>query len=360
MKGGKPTRRGLGSPSDTSDSEPPASSRLSRQTHRGLGDSQPPKLVTMHGVAPPSDPPPPPVAARQSSSAPAEGDIDLRHSAVPRFQDHELPPDVLAELKSSLEERTDTGEASGRAQFRTAPGGGKNRVSGGRSSAAAYVSPSTLAPGHGAEPRLGPVEVDEHVLREARSFQTEPSLMRKRASQVPPEAQLPVIPKTSASAWPWLIAGAVVASLLLVYFFASPGPTAPFSSESAPGLVPTGGDLSAAQRLEMQKPQIQGPEQHAARPEVAADSEPASAASAPTVPSTPSAPEPVEPEKKLSGTVAAPKNADFSSEKNSNENAHGPNIGHAEQRPKTPSPSGQPAPERKQPTAKHERDLWLE
>lgn len=211
MRRGKPTRRGIGSPSDTPGSDPPpAQGSLPRMTHRGLGDSQPPKLVTMHGVAPPSDRPP--GMPEDLSKKTLELTMELGRLAP------DPPPDFsdLGIAAAPFEEEQSEGEASeipdDRAQFRTAPGGGRNRLSGGRAIAAAYVSPSTLAPGHGTEPKLGPVEVAEHVLREARSFQTEPSLVRKRASYNP---QPPLTRASGRHVWIYA-AGALIVLIVLV------------------------------------------------------------------------------------------------------------------------------------------------
>lgn len=211
MRRGKPTRRGIGSPSDTPGSDPPpAQGSLPRMTHRGLGDSQPPKLVTMHGVAPPSDRPP--GMPEDLSKKTLELTMELGRLAP------DPPPDFsdLGITAAPFEEEQSKGEVNEfldvRAQFRTAPGGGRNRLSGGRAIAAAYVSPSTLAPGHGTEPKLGPVEVAEHVLREARSFQTEPSLVRKRASYNP---QPPLTRASGRHVWIYA-AGALIVLIVLV------------------------------------------------------------------------------------------------------------------------------------------------
>lgn len=194
MKRGKPTQ-GVGSPNEPSlDDESGVKAGLSRRhTHRGLGDGQAPKLVTMHGVAPPSDPPPPPspaqaVRAQNAHELPLSA---LRSPGLPAFDDDTPDESEFAPVSNQL------GMPGDRSQFRTAPGGGKNRVSGGRAAASAYVSPSTLAPGHGAEPKVQSVEVDSRVIREARFHQTEPSLMRRRASHVPPEPTYVPMKKSS-------------------------------------------------------------------------------------------------------------------------------------------------------------------
>lgn len=200
MRRGKLTRRGIGSPSDPSESDrPPAPGGLPRLTHRGLGDSQPPKLVTMHGVAPPSESDRPPSMPEGSSKKTLELSVELgrlTQDPLPDFSDLGFESVKTDDVIRDVSEN--------RSQFRTAPGGGKNRLSGGRAVAAAYVSPSTLSPGHGTEPKLGPVEVAEHVLREARSFQTEPSLAKKRASHNPP--QTPPVRRLSWSKV-WVYAG---------------------------------------------------------------------------------------------------------------------------------------------------------
>ncbi len=70
-----------------------------------------------------------------------------------------------------------------RSQFKTAPGGGANRISAGRSSAAVYVSLRTLTPETGPVSRaVAAIKVDEVVIREVRDLQTQPSLFRQRSS----------------------------------------------------------------------------------------------------------------------------------------------------------------------------------
>jgi len=256
MKRGKPTQ-GIGSPNEPPlDDESGVKAGLSRRhTHRGLGDSQAPKLVTMHGVAPPSDPPPPPAqpvgapsAGRffdEGASSPRQLSVDvlphdsLRAPLVPHFDGDDTPDEgEFAPLSNQL------GTPVDRSQFRTAPGGGKNRVSGGRAAASAYVSPSTLAPGHGAEPKVQSVEVDSRVIREARFHQTEPSLVRRRASQVPPEpTELPM--KKASWLLPVLIVLGVSAALAAVAIVAllpsshPPGPSPVAKTASTPAGRPS-------------------------------------------------------------------------------------------------------------------------
>ncbi len=65
-----------------------------------------------------------------------------------------------------------------RERYRTEPGGGKNRASGGRSAASAYVSPSTL-PGEFTESEhLIPFQIDKVVRRQVSHIGTQPSLAR--------------------------------------------------------------------------------------------------------------------------------------------------------------------------------------
>ena len=253
MKRGKLTRRGMGSPSDPPGIDPPPTSGGGkRPTHRGMGDSQAPKLVTMHGVAPPSDsdrPPPPVPSLERKTLEFSTEDFNFHHDALPNFSEEETPVDHESDVMPPSEDRESLGED--RSRFRTAPGGGKNRVSGGRAAAAAYVSPSTLSPGHGTDPRVVPVEVADHVLREARSFQTEPSLARKRASHNPPAAVSLPVPPPARSRRPLVIGAGALLTLALVggawavlrstRALHEPGTTAPVihNSPSTPAVPPS-------------------------------------------------------------------------------------------------------------------------
>lgn len=244
MTRGTPTSRDVNAPDESHPEDETRRGVSRRHTHRGLGDSQPPKLVTMHGVAPPSDPPPP--LSREEA---AHGYLDDLHDSLtpqrlPKFDDDDTPPEEQPPSSRLTPEQLD------RAQFRTARGGGKNRLSGGRSAAAAYVSPSTLSPGHGAEPRVHPVEVDARVLREARLHRTEPSLVRKRASQIPPE---PVaVPMKQNSRFVFVLLGFGVFAVMgvlgwkLLSTTDAPKPS-PFPTSQVPQAVAPGSDLSVTQ-----------------------------------------------------------------------------------------------------------------
>lgn len=76
--------------------------------------------------------------------------------------------------------------ASERARYKTTPGGGRNRTSGGRVAAIAYVSPKTVSPAQGVRQETVPVRVHTSVIKDAHSYKTEPSLLRRRASSLPP------------------------------------------------------------------------------------------------------------------------------------------------------------------------------
>ncbi len=338
-KRGKPTQRGMGSPHDVTDSQPPASSGLSRKTHRGLGDSQPPKLVTMHGVAPPSDRPPPleqPTVGENAVEYSGD-DLSFEHGEVPRFGDHELPPEVAAELNGD-DQQTSVSFDGDRSQFRTAPGGGKNRLSGGRAAAAAYVSPSTLSPGHGTDPQVRPVEVAEHVLKEARSFQTEPSLVKKRASQLPPQAERVAPPMVQRSPWSGPAAGVIAALLVVgVYFlFRGEAGEEPPTLQKNAALAESsdGAPFAASAEVAASQPP----------PEVEPASSAGIATSAPPSPS-------VEPSSSGTGSAQPRPSLPPSGQKRRNEKSARPKINHAS--PSPPQPTSKPVSTKK-------RDLWLE
>ncbi len=83
-------------------------------------------------------------------------------------------------------EGSDLDDPDARHRFRTAPGGGKNRISGGREHAKAYVSPTTLRPSTPVPPITSAVKVLDVVENAVRAYRTEPSLLRRRASSLPP------------------------------------------------------------------------------------------------------------------------------------------------------------------------------
>lgn len=150
-------------------------------TERGVGNTPPRQISTKPGIAPaPPTSDPPLVYDPEDTPGQPSAVVD------------ELPPQVLRDREQLREDHTPVesehapaGEGD-RSQFRTAPGGGKNRVSGGRAAAAAYVSPTTVPPGQGTGRITAAVKVHEAVRQDARSFPTEPSLMRRRESSLPP------------------------------------------------------------------------------------------------------------------------------------------------------------------------------
>lgn len=101
-----------------------------------------------------------------------------------------------------------------RARFRTAPGGGLNRMSGGREQARAYVSPVTVKPGTPTTPVTGAVKVLDVVEKAVRAYQTEPSLLKRRLSSLPPtQAQ----PQTRMHLLIGVIAVGLVVGAMLVW-----------------------------------------------------------------------------------------------------------------------------------------------
>lgn len=182
------TRPGVGPSSSKAtyfqDAEPsqPVSRRevkQSRGTERGVGNTPPRQISTKPGIAPApptSDPPPAPRLEKTPAQPSAAVDEAPGQDVREQFREDQTPAESEYDVKVE----------SDRSQFRTAPGGGKNRVSGGRAAAAAYVSPSTLPPGHGTGRITAAVKVHEAVQQDARTFPTEPSLMRRRESSLPP------------------------------------------------------------------------------------------------------------------------------------------------------------------------------
>lgn len=189
------------------------------------------KVVTKVGVAPPSEPPPapdlspPPLTPRSAAAAdklrtnpglsapPPLDQMQFEHEGgasddADRISSREeYTPREGSKLKASNEEE----DAGDRSRFRTAPGGGRNRVSGGRAQAAAYVSPSTLPPEQGKDHITSAIKVDEVVRNAVRAYETEPSLLRRRASSLPPRPATPPPKRTAAV----LVLGALVLGLVL-------------------------------------------------------------------------------------------------------------------------------------------------
>ena len=147
---------------------------------------------------------PPPVLDQMQLEAmdpPEEtGDPEAELEAVESTRELETdplgmdPPDPEDELRAERiaahedvtpREGTDIEDPDVRARFRTAPGGGVNRVSGGREHARAYVSPVTVKPGTPTTPVTGAVKVLDVVEKAVRAYQTEPSLLRRRLSSLP-------------------------------------------------------------------------------------------------------------------------------------------------------------------------------
>lgn len=178
-----------------------------QQTARGLG-GKPAKIVTKPGVAPASDPAPLPLG---SSAVDLEETgrvgVGVAQGSHQNVAAEEVTIEAARDELTPAEVGAFTNPGS-RASFRTAPGGGKNRVSGGRASAAAYVSPSTVAPGQAVRPMTSKVQLHEQVKKEARSFHTEPSLLRRRASSLPPTEELA---SAAFSTKKWLILGGMAA-----------------------------------------------------------------------------------------------------------------------------------------------------
>lgn len=71
---------------------------------------------------------------------------------------------------------------AGEVSFDTVPGGGANRVSGGRAVARAYVSPKTPLPLSSGRQDTVSIDLDPHADLESRGFPTAPSLFRRRRS----------------------------------------------------------------------------------------------------------------------------------------------------------------------------------
>jgi hypothetical protein len=92
---------------------------------------------------------------------------------------------VAAHEDFTPREGSDTEDPEARGRFRTSPGGGLNRISGGREQARAYVSPITVKPGTSTTPVTGAVKVMDIVDKAVRAYKTEPSLLRRRLSSLP-------------------------------------------------------------------------------------------------------------------------------------------------------------------------------
>lgn len=71
-------------------------------------------------------------------------------------------------------------------RFRTAPGGGKNRASGGRIAAAAYVSPLTLPSEPLAKQPAQPFKIDTAIKKQVAQFGTQPSFFKSQEAPAAP------------------------------------------------------------------------------------------------------------------------------------------------------------------------------
>lgn len=216
------SRNGSSDASETTPvSVPSPSQRDVKATQPGMPKLKK-KIVTKVGVAPPSDPPPPLAPRSQAEADKLRTNPGL--TAPPPLDQMQFGSDEEeGDRISSREEFTpregsdlrnlneDDEETSDRSRFRTAPGGGRNRVSGGRAQASAYVSPSTLPPEQGRDHITSAIKVDEVVRNAVRAYETEPSLMRRRASSLPPRMPLPQEKRNGAA----LVLGALVLGLVL-------------------------------------------------------------------------------------------------------------------------------------------------
>jgi hypothetical protein len=106
-------------------------------------------------------------------------------------------------------------------------------MSGGREHAAAYVSPSTLSPAHGSTPVTAAIKVHEIVESAVRAYQTEPSLLRRRASSLPPPIRVRVGQRSG------IIAGAATLGLALGIFATFLGVRALRTRDSAAVQLPS-------------------------------------------------------------------------------------------------------------------------
>lgn len=251
------------------DTKASAGSRSPTNSHKptllGVRDdnTESPKRVTVYGVAPPAPgsdrPPPMGIHEREGSlistnpAPPSEqqADLDLDRSSHTRttyqgangevlvppldrlpeelktqpepFEPPEYDYGILGqhEFRKSSEEHTppdasSLAAASARARYRTSPGGGKNRTSGGREHAAAYVGPLTLAPSEGNLGTHPGVRIEEEVLHESRYHLTEPSLLVRRQSSMPPPwpRDQPQGPSTATLVLIVLLSAGVAASVV--------------------------------------------------------------------------------------------------------------------------------------------------
>lgn len=165
-----------------------------------------------------------PVADPAARSTPRQPAVAARERAEER---NSIPPD-----EDSPESR--------RQEFDTVPGGGANRLSGGRAAARAYVGPRTPVPVvHG---RLDTVSVDlgSSVGHDERVFETSPSLQRRRVS----ETELGSLPPVSYEKDSWgrgmllLVVSALLAFAVVFFLRARPGASEVTTDTAKPTAVP--------------------------------------------------------------------------------------------------------------------------
>ncbi len=174
---------------------------------------------------PPANPSPPPSSVASGIKSIPDQErvpsVEETHIPVSHVVSEASVPEGFLRDELTPQEGTDLAEAmegarrGDRSQFKTAPGGGKNRISGGRVAAAAYVSPVTLPPATGNTPVTSAIKVHQRVKEEVRSYVTEPSLLRRRESSLPPEP--PGYRDDSRKLIVGLGAALVVALLMIVY-----------------------------------------------------------------------------------------------------------------------------------------------
>lgn len=131
-----------------------------RKTEQGLG-GVPPRTDQAGGTPPVEDP----REASRESKTPTE---------AYQFYDEQGRPQQPSEDRQS---------------YRTVPGGGSNRISGGRPNAAAYVGVRTVPPHETPTDTAHAIKVDRALHVEARSYKTEPSLAKRGSSLPPPHAR---------------------------------------------------------------------------------------------------------------------------------------------------------------------------
>jgi hypothetical protein len=209
------TVAGIAPPGPGSDRPPPMSQQEREEFTDGMASTEPPPLsrdaarrsshtrgtqASLSGLieVPPHDPVPDELVTQpQPFEAPVpsafESDATLYGSEPPSFEAPEVDSpssrrtqekEVESCEKITRPEILKTPEA--REGYKTVPGGGRNRMSGGREHAAAYVSPGTVPPSRGRSRTTAAIRVDRRVLNESRSHETEPSLRVRRQASFSP------------------------------------------------------------------------------------------------------------------------------------------------------------------------------